>query len=110
MREAVETRGQFNIIHPVSGLKIDIFVNKDNGALSAAAPRPGHDAWFARPEDVILSKLVYYREGQSALHLRDIVGILRVSGDDLDRPYVTEWVERLGLRALWGGRAQASRA
>src|SRR2546428_254678 len=28
-REAVETRGQFNIIHPASGLKIDIFVNRD---------------------------------------------------------------------------------
>jgi hypothetical protein len=28
-REAVETRGQFNIIHPASGLKVDVFVNKD---------------------------------------------------------------------------------
>src|SRR5438093_1579169 len=26
-REAVETRGQFNIIHPASGLKIDVFVS-----------------------------------------------------------------------------------
>lgn len=108
MREAVDTRGQFNIIHPASGLKIDIFVNKDTPYDRLRMERrqrlplvPGQNAWFARPEDVILYKLIYYREGQSELHLRDVVGILRVSGDELDRPYVTEWVERLGLRPLW---------
>jgi len=44
---------------------------------------------------------VYYREGQSELHLRDVIGILRVSGDEIDSRYVAEWAERLGLGPLW---------
>ncbi len=107
-REAIETRGQFNIIHPGSGLKIDIFVNRDTPYDRLRLERrrrlplvPGQDAWFARAEDVILYKLIYYREGQSELHLRDAIGILRVSGDELDSRYVAEWVERLGLGPLW---------
>jgi len=107
-REAVETRGQFNIIHPASGLKIDIFVNRDTPYDRLRLERrrrlplvPGRDAWFARAEDVILYKLIYYREGQSELHLRDVSGILRVSGDEIDSRYITEWAERLGLGPLW---------
>jgi len=50
---------------------------------------------------VILYKLIYYRDGQSELHLRDVIGILRVSGDEVDSRYITEWAERLGLGSLW---------
>src|SRR5256884_1957086 len=91
-REAGEPRGQFNIIHPASGLKIDIFVNRDTPYDRLRLERrrrlplvPGRDAWFARAEDVILYKLIYYRDGQSELHLRDVIGILRVSGDGSTR-------------------------
>ena len=54
-REAVETRGQFNIIHPSSGLKIDVFVNKDTDYDRLRLDRrqrlplvPGREAYFAR--------------------------------------------------------------
>lgn len=107
-REAVETRGQFNIIHPASGLKVDIFVNKDTAYDRLRLERrqrlplvPGQDAWFARPEDVILYKLIYFHEGRSELHVRDVIGILRVSGGELDSRYIADWAERLGLGGLW---------
>lgn len=107
-REAVETRGQFNIIHPDSGLKIDIFVNRDTPYDRLRLERrqrlpllPGRDAWFARVEDVILYKLIYFREGQSEIHLRDVVGMLRVSEDQIDSRYVADWAERLGVGPIW---------
>lgn len=59
------------------------------------------DGYFARPEDVILYKLLYYRQGESALHLRDVLGILTVSGPELDNENIAEWADRLGLRAIW---------
>jgi hypothetical protein len=62
---------------------------------------PGLHAYFARPEDIILYKLLYHRQVESGVHLRDVVGILRVSGAELDEPYITEWADRLGLRTLW---------
>jgi hypothetical protein len=107
-REAIQTSGLFNIIHPGSGLKINVYVNPDtpyNRARLARRQRlplvPGVTAYFARPEDVILYKLLYTRPAESGLHLRDVLGILRVSGPDLDERYITEWADRLGLRSLW---------
>jgi hypothetical protein len=92
-----------NIIHPGSGLKIDVSVNPDTPYDRARLARrqklplrSGVDAYFARPEDVILYKLPCARGG-GELHLRDVLGILRVSGSDLDERYVAEWAARLGL-------------
>jgi hypothetical protein len=107
-REAVRTAGQFHIIHPGSGQKIDVYVNPDTPYDRARLARrqrlpllPGMSAYFARPEDVILYKLLYHRQVESGMHLRDVLGILRVSGPDLDERYITEWADRLGVRALW---------
>lgn len=61
----------------------------------------GHDAYFARPEDVILSKMLYFREGGSERHVRDIIGILKVSGSEIGMAYIAEWAARLGLVEIW---------
>jgi hypothetical protein len=44
---------------------------------------------------------VYYRDGGSEKHLRDITGVLKISGDELDRGYLDEWAERLGVADVW---------
>ena len=62
---------------------------------------PGVDAWFARPEDVILYKLLYHQRGESGVHLRDVLGISRVSGTELDEAYIRHWADQLGVRGLW---------
>jgi hypothetical protein len=107
-REAIEMRSQFNVIHPSSGLKVDIFVNKDTDYDRLRLDRrqrlplvPGREAYFARPEDIILYKMLYFREGQSDVHIRDILGMLRVSGPEIDTAYVGEWAGRLGLTGIW---------
>jgi hypothetical protein len=107
-RDAVEARGQFNIIHPDSGLKIDVYVSPDTPYDRARLARrerlpmlPGVDAYFARAEDVILYKLLYIQQVESAMHARDIVGIIRVSGPELDARYIAQWADQLGVRMLW---------
>ena len=107
-REAVAHRGQFNIIHGASGVKIDVFIGKDTeydrlrfGRRQRLPLVPGHEAYFGRPEDVILYKLLYFRAGGSDRHLRDIAGILAVSGRDVDVEYVSLWAHRLGVVDLW---------
>ena len=94
-QEAIRTSGQFNVIHPGSGSKIDVYLNPDTPydriRLARRQKLPltaGVEAYFARPEDVIP-------------HLRDILGILRISGPELDEAYIAEWVERLGLQTIW---------
>jgi hypothetical protein len=107
-REALVQRGQFNIIHGASGVKIDVFISKDTEYDRLRFERrqrlplvPGREAYFARPEDVILYKLLYFREGGSDRHLRDVAGMLSVSGPDLDLGYIAQWAGRLSLTELW---------
>jgi hypothetical protein len=107
-REAIRAAHQFNIIHPTSGFKIDVYVNPDTPYDRARLARrqrlplvPGVDAWFARPEDVILYKLLYHQQVESGVHLRDVLGIIRVSGPELDEAYIRHWADQLGVRGLW---------
>lgn len=105
---AVRHRGQFNIIHPDSGLKADIIIPKpgpiDDGQLSRARrvrPRQDFEALFASPEDVIVKKLQAYDEGGSEKHLRDIASMLKIQGDQIDSRRVEAWARALGVEAAW---------
>ena len=55
----------------------------------------GLEAWVAAPEDVIIAKLRFYREGESEKHLIDIRGIL--ANTQVDRVYLSKWVSALDL-------------
>jgi len=106
--EAVLGGGQFNVIHPTSGNKIDFMIaRKDPWGRSQVARRrrthilPDLEGYVASPDDIILSKMLYYREGGPEKHLRDITGILKISGDQLDRDYIAHWATELGLTPIW---------
>ena len=104
---ARERRGHFNVIHVESGLKAD-FYTAGRDELHAWAFRRmmsysigGCAIALAPPEYVILRKLEYFREGGSEKHLRDIRAIEAVSGDELDRVSLGEWIARLELQSQW---------
>jgi hypothetical protein len=108
VRRAVLRRGQFNIIKPSAGLKVDIMVPADSPfnrsrfvRAKRVKPQPDVDVLFSSAEDVILKKLEAYREGGSEKHLRDIAGVLRISGAQLDSAYISEWADRLGVADIW---------
>lgn len=108
VHRAVSRRGQFNIIHPASGLKVDVMVPADSAfnqsrfsRVKRIRPTPGFDAVFSSAEDVILKKMEAYREGGSEKHLRDIAGVLKISGEHLDRGYIAEWADRMGTSEIW---------
>lgn len=108
IHHALQHRAQFHIIHPTSGLKIDVILLKDTPYDREQFRRrqrlpllPGTDAYFALPEDVIIYKLLYFREGRSDKHLRDIAGILAISGGQIDHAYIAQWVAQLGLDNEW---------
>lgn len=107
-RRAVENLDQFNVLVPRHSLKIDfIIVDEDRFDASRFSRRrriefaPGQSVWLASPEDVILKKLLYYKEGRSDKHLRDIAGMFLVSNDKIDRQYTEHWAMCLGVSELW---------
>lgn len=106
--EAVRFRRMFNVIHIATGLKIDFFIAKETPFDRSRLNRcrfveiaPQVMARFAAPEDVVIKKLHYYREGRSYKHLRDIAGILQVQGDGLDWPYLEHWIAEHALSQEW---------
>ncbi len=104
---AVRTKFQFNILHPESGLKADLIASKDDAFSRSVLSRavritdPAFSAWFSSPEDIILNKLLFYRDGRSDKHIRDIAGVLKVQAERIDRVYILGWVEHFGLQAEW---------
>jgi hypothetical protein len=102
-----EQRGHFNIIHLETGFKADFYLagRDDLNAWAFRCSRPvrfrEETIVLAPPEYVIVRKLEYYREGGSEKHLRDIRGMLAVSGGGLDWPSLKQWVEQRGVEAQW---------
>ncbi|MBI2263633.1 MAG: hypothetical protein HYU64_00445 [Armatimonadetes bacterium] len=108
IQEAIREYGQFNILHPSSGLKVDVIIRRDTPfdrsrfeRRRRIHPSETYQADFAAPEDVIVKKMEYYREGGSEKHLRDITGILKIGGNEVDLDYVSEWAKKLGLEEIW---------
>ena len=108
MEKAVQITGQFNIIHPESGLKIDFIIRGNTphdesrfARKRRLRPARSYEAYFAAPEDVILKKMEFYKAGGSEKHLRDITGILQISGSEVDREYIATWSDRLEVSEIW---------
>ena len=106
--EAIQRRSHFNIIHGASGVKVDFFLVPSTPYAHVAFQRRTRDnltaafaAYFTSPEDNILGKLAYYREGGSEKHLRDIRGILLNMRDTLDMSYLDRWADQQGFGDLW---------
>jgi len=102
-----EQRGHFNLIHLETGFKADVYptgrddLNAWAFRLRRRVPFEGETVVLAPPEYVIVRKLEYYREGGSEKHLRDIRSMLAISGEQLDKAALTEWIERRGVQSEW---------
>lgn len=104
---AREQRGHFNLIHADTGFKADFYLagREEIHAWAFRHARRmvyrGEPLAVAPPEYVIVRKLEYLREGGSEKHLRDIRSVLSVSGEEIDRSALEEWIRRQGVEAQW---------
>lgn len=106
--EAVRDGSSFNVIHYETAFKVDIFVAAGSPfgqmqiARAQTATVEGLTICVASAEDTVLAKLLWYRQGgeSSVQQWRDVVGIVKVRGADLDREYLRAWASRLGVMDL----------
>jgi hypothetical protein len=97
----------FNVLDNESLEKADLFVSRstDEFARSKMARRvqfplpDGESLWICSAEDIILQKLVWGRGSQSQKQWRDVLGVLKLQGPNLDSGYLTEWAARLSITA-----------
>jgi hypothetical protein len=105
--EALRTNTQFNAIDPGTGWKIDFITRKPRAfsheefSRRTSVELNGVSIEVATAEDTIIAKLEWAKIGESERQIEDVVGILRMQLDHLDRDYIERWVESLGLRAEW---------
>ena len=99
-----------NAIHLDAGYKAELFLLRpgDEFRLSALQRRrlvdldePLGPVYVHAPDDLILNKVHYYLLSQQTKHIRDIAGILVLSGQEIDWPYFEGWVQRLQLQPTW---------
>lgn len=108
---AIRHRRAFNLIHPVTVTKFDIFPANRPFDYSQLERRSWETtdvfgeslkAPLASPEDIILCKLDWFRKGGevSEQQWRDIRGVIRVQHGRLDQTYLQEWAAELRVSDL----------
>ena len=101
----------FNLIHKQTMFKVDIFPARNRAfdraqierrAAYTLAEESRQTAYVASPEDIILSKLEWYRLGGeiSDRQWQDVLNVLKIQGERIDRSYLEYWGEQLGVSDL----------
>ena len=110
LQDAVQRGACANIFHLPTAMKVDIFgvggSRYDEAEFSRrrrvrVAP-DGRTLVVKAPEDTVLRKLLWYRDGGgvSDRQWRDLVSVLRVSGETMSQQYLCQWAEELGIGDL----------
>ena len=94
----------FNIIDHESGYKADFVVLKDDPFRLEEFRRRLRVDYFEKtiyvvsPEDLLISKLIWIQDFQSAVQIEDIKSLVVL--DTLDWEYISKWVKLLKLRTF----------
>lgn len=111
VRSAVARKASFNVVRLESVQKVDFFVLGDDlldrrqlerRRRVVVAESPRREIWIGSPEDQVLRKLEWYRQGgcMSDRQWRDVLGILAVQAERLDRCDLERAAAQLGLSDL----------
>ena len=104
IEDAVKQRSMFNIIDHASGFKADFVVLKDEPFRQTEFTRRismeffGKTIYVVSPEDLVISKLIWIQDIQSAVQMEDIKNL--AATENLDWNYINLWVDRLNLNSF----------
>ncbi len=110
--DAIKHRASFNVVHLATMFKADIFVPARDSWIREELRRARMEQFdvaeksviirFASPEDTLLHKLVWYKLGNeiSDRQWRDVLGIMKVQGEQLDNDYLDTWSDAIDVVSL----------
>jgi hypothetical protein len=109
--KAIRLGRPFNVIHMPMAFKFDFFSaaafplgieELDRAVFLAGTGLSEAPVPFVTPEDILLAKLHWFKAGGevSGVQWRDIQGIVRACGVNLDRAYLERSAAKLGILAL----------
>ena len=103
IKEAVENKSQFQVIHLPTMLKMDFWIltdqefDKNRFSRRKKIKLFGDMMVMATPEDTIIQKLIWFSRGEIEKHLVDAAFVLQIQGKRLDRIYLQRWIKKLKL-------------
>jgi hypothetical protein len=108
VKEAIQRRASFNVIHLESMFKVDIFARAGDPLSSAQMSRSvsqdiaGEYLKVVSAEDVVVSKLRWFRDGGevSERQWRDVLEVIAVQAERLDMAYMCEMALELRVADL----------
>lgn len=111
MKDAIQHHSSFNLIHYETAFKVDVFICKTRAfdqqqlarrRISVIATDPEESIYVTSPEDIILSKLEWYRMGGevSDRQWRDILGVMKTRAGGLELEYLRHWARELNVSDL----------
>jgi hypothetical protein len=104
--EALTNGGSFNVIEGETGWRADLIplrnrpFSREEFSRRREAEILGLKLYVVSPEDAILSKLEWAKQGASERQLSDAAGIAATQGAALDRAYLARWANELGVAGL----------
>lgn len=107
--DALEHGTSFNLVHDEIAMKVDVFVLTDDPLDRRQITRreaveldTGDMIWVGAPDDQVLRKLFWFRAGGhvSDRQWRDVISILTVQGERIDRAELQRTASELGLGDL----------
>ncbi len=112
IEQALSMRSSFNAIHIATAFKIDVFITNETAFQKRLllrrkyVPMPSVSdkmVWAVCPEDIILLKLDWYRQGGfvSEKQWNDILGLLSVQKNQLDMADLKKWANELNLMDIF---------
>ena len=108
VRDAIRLRRSFSAIHLNTSFKVDVFIPQqrpysrmelERRIQRMIWPDPEYTVYLASAEDNILAKLEWYRLGNevSDRQWRDILGVIKTQGEQLDFAYLRQWAAALNV-------------
>lgn len=110
--DAIINKSSFNLIHLETMIKIDVFISTERKFDKISLERRKKDkisdesdsvqVFLRSAEDTILSKLEWYKSGGlvSERQWKDVLGIIKVQGELLDKNYLRQWARELNVADL----------
>ena len=106
IKNSVYHQSMFNIIHLTEIIKIDFIIRKDSDYRKKEFDRKkqfkfGADyIYFVSIEDLIISKLMWFKNSHSGMQLDDVKNLLK---EKIDLKYIKEWSVKLEIDKLLQG-------
>jgi len=104
---AIAENSMFNAVHKDTGFKIDFWMIGDDSFYIQRFSRRiqakilDKVIYLPTADDVIISKLIWFKMSDIDKHYFDALGVYRLQKNVLDKKYIDKWSRRKSVMSIW---------